>query len=783
MKKAPLVGAARDASSEKVLELTSAPFRVAAPPDVAEEVATRSDIPDAGKVRILLAIIRSLTAVPPIESVDDVDRLMLRDPDGFERLLRSYRGLLGNAVVDVSDAIERAERGQRPHGYAADDTTFGATYLKAIGEVRAERERRDARRSTYDRWPRHCSLRAASANARGPLMRDAFDEQLAALEFRDAIRQKAAAIDWQDAYPWPEPMHAEAFYGAAGAFVCMVQPHTEADAHALLANFLSGVSAMIGANPHTLGVRRQPAKVNVLIVGDTGDARKGTAFEDVDWFLRIADGTTLDAILAPGVTSGEGLIRFLRTPTYVDDETGIETPRLKRAWAREGEYTRLSAVARRDGSTLSQCLRDAFDSTTLANLTKRDPDRVRGAHVAISADVTKVDLVYDTPDVKIANGVVNRFAIICARRVKLLPRGGTLTDADLAPLAKRLNSALRAARERCGTPLSEAALKRWDVFYESYEAQELPPLLHAATRRGPQYVLRIALIHALLDEAAEIGIAHLEAAIAFWEYAFASAQHVFAAKVGHPKADELLHYLRDVYPNTLTGGLVDEFCGKHLRPNERRGVRDELLRLNLITIEKQHTGERGRPIEHWQAKPPAPRNGAQYADKCGINSKTGISPYFSAPPPKNGRAVQVQPKHGLTHRMSRRCRRRRIRDRALLAKLRAFVTAKRWLPSGAELAGWLGRERTTTWRSLNRLRGAGLVQTERRGAWEVTTLGWELLRLPPVRAFIVRKPRDRKRRRLAVKHAVIVRCAAAHFAFAVPTWRAALVEEGLPVYD
>jgi hypothetical protein len=441
---------------------------------------------------------------------------------------------------------------------------------------------------------------------------------------------QCVAIDWQDAYPWPEPMREEAFYGVAGDFVRIVEPHTEADRHALLANFLSGVSAAIGSNPYTTGVRRQPAKVNVVIVGDTGDARKGTAFEDVERFLRMADGDTLDAILAPGITSGEGLIRFLRTPLYKDDDTGTETPRLKRAWGREGEYTRLSAVARREGSTLSQCLRDAFDNTTLANLTKKDPDRVRGAHVAISADVTEADLILDTPDVKIANGVVNRFAMICARRKRLLPRGGTLTDTELAPLAIRLKAALRAARDRQGVPLSEAALARWDLFYTAYETETLPPLLRAATRRGSQYVLRIALIHALLDEATEIGIAHLEAAIAFWDYAFASAQHIFAARLGDPKADAFLKHLRDIYPARLTGAEVDEFFGKHLRPDERQRIRDELVRRHHVTIEKQQTGERGRPTEFWQAKPPCSVKRPEVRGENGLNTDTGINPHCSA---------------------------------------------------------------------------------------------------------------------------------------------------------
>jgi hypothetical protein len=63
---------------------------------VAEEVATRN-ISERQKACILLAIARALSApqIWNIESIDDVTRLMLTDPDEFERLLRAYWLLLG----------------------------------------------------------------------------------------------------------------------------------------------------------------------------------------------------------------------------------------------------------------------------------------------------------------------------------------------------------------------------------------------------------------------------------------------------------------------------------------------------------------------------------------------------------------------------------------------------------------------------------------------------------------------------------------------------------------
>jgi|HubBroStandDraft_4_1064222.scaffolds.fasta_scaffold00049_5 hypothetical protein len=91
MNSAPL-GTARDADESRLRDATLATFQ-----QVAEEVAARIDMPEAHKVKILLAFVRALSALqrPNIRNIDDVDRLILTDPDAFERLLSAYWLLLG----------------------------------------------------------------------------------------------------------------------------------------------------------------------------------------------------------------------------------------------------------------------------------------------------------------------------------------------------------------------------------------------------------------------------------------------------------------------------------------------------------------------------------------------------------------------------------------------------------------------------------------------------------------------------------------------------------------
>ncbi len=90
---APL-GTVRHATAKQLLKSTTTPcIGLAA---VAEEVAGRSDIAPTDAVRILLAIVRSLSApTNRIERIDDVDRLALTNPQEFDRLLTSYWLLLG----------------------------------------------------------------------------------------------------------------------------------------------------------------------------------------------------------------------------------------------------------------------------------------------------------------------------------------------------------------------------------------------------------------------------------------------------------------------------------------------------------------------------------------------------------------------------------------------------------------------------------------------------------------------------------------------------------------
>ena len=60
-------------------------------------------------------------------------------------------------------------------------------------------------------------------------------------------------------------------------------------------------------------------------------------------------------------------------------------------------------------------------------------------------------------------------------------------------------------------------------------------MLGQITARGAPYVRRLALIYTMLDQAEATGRRHLEAALAVWRYAEASAAYVAATPPATPR--------------------------------------------------------------------------------------------------------------------------------------------------------------------------------------------------------------------------------------------------------
>jgi hypothetical protein len=111
-----------------------------------------------------------------------------------------------------------------------------------------------------------------------------------------------------------------------------------------------------------------------------------------------------------------------------------------------------------------------------------------------------------------ANGFGNRNMWVCVKRSKFLPDGGGITDAELASLAQKLNTAYEFAS--CVSELNrdEVAKALWHSVYREL-SQGYPGMLGAMLGRAEAQVTRLAMIYALLDCSSVIRRSHLVSAL------------------------------------------------------------------------------------------------------------------------------------------------------------------------------------------------------------------------------------------------------------------------------
>src|SRR5262249_11238128 len=156
--------------------------------------------------------------------------------------------------------------------------------------------------------------------------------------------------------------------------------HTEADPAALLFQFLVCFGNCINTSAHYLQEwTAHHAREFVLIVGRSAKARKGTSWNIIKELFLLADPNWSKNRIVSGLGSGEGVVNCVRDPQTERDEQGREKTIAgaedKRLMVVESEFASVLSVSGREGSTLSEVLRNAWDSGNIQTLTKNSPLR------------------------------------------------------------------------------------------------------------------------------------------------------------------------------------------------------------------------------------------------------------------------------------------------------------------------------------------------------------------------------------------------------------------------
>jgi hypothetical protein len=397
---------------------------------------------------------------------------------------------------------------------------------------------------------------------------------------------------------WPEPLADEAYLGLAGRIVRVIEPSTEADPAAILFQLLVAFGNVIGRGPYfAVEDDRHFTNENVVIVGQTSKARKGTSWGRVRRRFDVVDPAWHKNRVTSGLSSGEGVIEFVRDQIQ-NSEGQIEDPGEadKRALFVEPEFARILAVCGRESNTLSAIIRLAWDGSILRTLTRKKSGLVAtGGHISLIAHITKDELLKRLTDNEAGNGFANRFLWVCSRRARILPEGNPLKEELIGPLDDELAEAVRFARKVGEMRRDIHASKVWAEVYPQL-SEGKPGLLGAVTSRAEAHVTRLAMLYGLLDRSEVIQSHHLLAALAAWEYSERSARFVFGDAIGDRTADEILRALRDS-ASGLTRDQIRDHFGRHRSSAEISRALDVLAEYGLAFSNEEDTG--GRPAEHW----------------------------------------------------------------------------------------------------------------------------------------------------------------------------------------
>ena len=394
---------------------------------------------------------------------------------------------------------------------------------------------------------------------------------------------------------WPAPPGPAAYHGLIGEIVRVLQPETEADPVAILAQLLVAVGTAVGRSAYfEIEATRHHPHEFVLLVGDTSRARKGTSWDHVRRLICEAD-PTLHARILTGLSSGEGLVWAVRDPDQSDP--GVTDRRLL---ALEPEFVSVLRSAGREISTLSPTLRSAWDGRPLQLLTRTAPARSSEAHISLIGHITQHELRHHLTQVELANGLANRFLLCACRRTRLLPEGGRSDPLHGTGLTGLLGGAIRHARTAGRLKLDTGARELWHYAYQQLATVPAAGIAAALCARSEAHVIRLALLYALADGERKINSEHLQAALALHDYAARSASWALQGATGDPLAEQI-HATLQAHPGGLTRSQISDAL-QHNRPADQ--IQQALNTLQLAgRASRSHIPTAGRPAELWTTTP------------------------------------------------------------------------------------------------------------------------------------------------------------------------------------
>jgi len=186
---------------------------------------------------------------------------------------------------------------------------------------------------------------------------------------------------------------------------------------------------------------------------------------------------------------------------------------------------------------------------------------------------------------------------VMSRSSKLLPLPPDLSKIKLNDLELEVREALIHSQLIGQMKFSPEAEQYWcDNYIKRYN--RLDGVLGSMTARYAPQVLRLSMIYALLDKQSEIGLIHLKAGFAVWDYSQESTAFLFGGLTQDPVARKI-HYNLEKSENGLTRSEIRDLFSGHKTADEIEEALRSLQEQDLVDSKKEPT--KGRSSERWYA--------------------------------------------------------------------------------------------------------------------------------------------------------------------------------------
>ena len=467
-----------------------------------------------------------------------------------------------------------------------------------------------------DKPPDGMDIRQCLQNALDPKsFLQASSNKFHKIEAIQPAEPETAPEDEFDIKEWPK-FSMDACPGILGDFVSLATRDSEADPAAVcitaLVRFCAEVYGIApNRGPHILvGETVHPPRLFAVICGNSSKARKGTSrYPVAKLFSRaLCQSSELRDLRLPiparesggPLSTGEGLAYHVRDMTDAEierlqkqnPEKDIHDKDDKRLIIMDEEFASGLACTKREGNTLSMGIRCFWDSGDYSPLTKNNPITVKGAHINIITHITMQELAVCLAEVQAFNGFGNRFLWICARRSKLVALPAPMPEHDLAPIQREMWRLTATAQKRGAITMSPDCLEYWQSIYPDL-SKEHTGLVGNIINRAEAQTIRLALAYALLDGKDIINQPHLQAALAMWKYAEASALYIFGDKTADPLEARIMEALKN---GPLTATELSALLCRNVPKERLQPLLQQMEARQVITVRKQKGCGRPRQI-------------------------------------------------------------------------------------------------------------------------------------------------------------------------------------------